>query len=154
MIQRNLCLGFIALTSTANASAFYDQKENLFINDDNNFHLKPYFTYRPKMFGLVSDKDKNWTTGGYLCQADNFDEFLTFCDNKHPEQDWVRNILLCDHSSFRLLLISIKKQVPNHLLIRSMIKMRKSTKSRHLFFQMMTWKGMQVSTEKLKTMFI
>lgn len=83
---------FLGLTlSQVQAIAYFQQKEMLVFRDDTRFHLVPYFTYRPKIFGLVSDKDKSWVTGGYICLAKNFEEFLTECDNRVPEQDWVRS---------------------------------------------------------------
>eukprot|EP00347_Sterkiella_histriomuscorum_P017510 403349066 len=70
-------------------SAFFDQHEQLYVSDHNTFHLKPYYNSRPKIFGLVSDKQRHWQADGYLCHATTYSEYLSKCYDKHPDNAWI-----------------------------------------------------------------
>jgi len=71
------------LLAHVKSAAFFNTKDILFLNDAKEWHrpfyLDQYYRNKPKLFGLVSDKRRDWSRTGYLCQAQSFTDFKANC---------------------------------------------------------------------------
>lgn len=85
-----LLLATLISVGSIRAAALFDQNEVLVVDQkDTLIGLKPYFSTRPKLFGLVSNKTRSFHSGGHLCYARSFDEFSSGCNDKLVNADWV-----------------------------------------------------------------
>lgn len=97
MNRLTLVLLALLYVGWASCSAFFSQREILFLDDDVEYrplYLKRYFNSKPKLFGLVSDKKRKWEVEGYLCRANSISEYNANCKGKHPNYDWVTTFIL------------------------------------------------------------
>jgi hypothetical protein len=92
-MNQALISSFILVLSGAAASpVFYNQRESLYIDRETpTVNLMPYFETRPLAFGLVSNKTRSEKWGGYLCFAEDFDQYLSKCrlGSRLKNADWV-----------------------------------------------------------------